>query len=109
MLPTAKETTLYGVDPDYYAPGAPATHAEQQVLNWLEWIETHGPYARSQLSGIYSPKAFIIIGRKKGAPDVQSEKLRRRNLVYRDQIEILTYDDLLERAQKIQSRLISVR
>ena len=26
-------------------------HAEQQVLDWLHWIEAHGAYARERLGG----------------------------------------------------------
>ena len=76
-------------------------HAEQQVLDWLEWVETNGSYARQNLPGIYSPRALIIIGRASALTPSTIKKLKRRNLTFRGQVEILTYDDLLQRAKNI--------
>src|ERR1044071_3901081 len=38
-------------------------HAEQQVLDWLGWIEQNHAYARKRLSGLMRPRGFVVIGR----------------------------------------------
>jgi hypothetical protein len=83
--------------------------AEQQVLDWLEWIESHGEYARYRLPDLYSPKAFIVIGRSIQLDVNLKAKLRRRNLLFRGQIEILTYDDFLTRTSNLQKQLTSLQ
>lgn len=90
------------------SPSQYLVHAEQQVLDWIEWIETNGSYAREKLSGTYTPKAFVIIGRSSDLREEDIIKLRRRNITYREQIEVLTFDDLLDRAKNIKEQLLKV-
>jgi len=87
--------------PLYNKKGDPSSylvHAEQQVIDWLAWIELNSPYAQTQLPGISSPKGFVIIGRSNGWSEDLSKKLKWRNITFGDRMQILTYDDLLNRA-----------
>ncbi|SDQ34928.1 DUF4263 domain-containing protein [Carnobacterium viridans] len=80
-------------------PSSQLVHAEQQIMDWLEWIEHNSSYAREKIKKLYSPKGYVVIGRSNTLTRSNKEKLRRRNLVFRDKIEIITYDDLLENAK----------
>lgn len=94
--------------PIYTKGGNPSSylvHAEQQVLDWLAWVEENFSYAAQGLSGISNPKGFVIIGRRNSLSGDAAEKLRRRNIYWGGRIALLTYEDLLERAKLIQSRL----
>ncbi|WP_225340552.1 Shedu anti-phage system protein SduA domain-containing protein [Lysinibacillus capsici] len=80
-------------------PSSQLVHAEQQIMDWLQWIEHNNSYAREKIKKLYSPKGYVVIGRSNTLTASNREKLRRRNLVFRDKIEIITYDDLLENAK----------
>lgn len=82
-------------------PSSHLVHAEQQVIDWLSWIESNNPYARRGLPGVASPLGFVIIGRSKLLRESDIERLRRRNAVFQPKLMVLTYDDLLERARQI--------
>lgn len=86
-------------------PSQYLVHAEQQVLDWLDWIETHSIYARKNLPGAFSPAGYIIIGRRETLSESDKNRLRRRNLLFRGQLEILTYEDLLDRAKNLSKHL----
>jgi hypothetical protein len=93
---------LYNANGD---PRAELVHAEQQVLDWLEWMQQHGSYARSALPQIDRPHGYVVIGRRSSLTETTARKLRQRNRIHRDVLEILTYDDLLERAIRIRELL----
>lgn len=86
-------------------PTKDLVHAEQQVLDWLDWIETNGAYARNNLPGAFSPAGYIIIGRRESLSESDKNRLRRRNLLFRGQLEILTYEDLLDKAKSLTEHL----
>ncbi|HWW59508.1 MAG TPA: Shedu anti-phage system protein SduA domain-containing protein [Sphingopyxis sp.] len=86
-------------------PSSHLVHAEQQVLDWLAWVEENFSYASQSLNGISNPVGFVIIGRRDSLSAESAEKLRRRNIYWGGRISILTYEDLLERAESIKSRL----
>lgn len=86
-------------------PTSYLVHAEQQVFDWLSWIEHNSAYAREGIPGIMSPKGYVIIGRNKSLTSADRDRLIRRNTIFRGQIEILTYEDLLGRAQGLLSHL----
>jgi hypothetical protein len=88
-------------------PRAELVHAEQQVLDWLSWIEDHMEYARAALPGIARPVGYIVIGRSQDLSAADAKRLERRNLAFRGSLEILTYDDLLARAQSLLRLLTS--
>jgi hypothetical protein len=80
-------------------------HAEQQILDWFEWIEKNNPYARSNLPGLVSPFGFIIIGREDQLSKEEKLKLIRRNLIFKGKLQILTYDDLIKKAKGLYKLL----
>lgn len=86
-------------------PASALVHAEQQIMDWLEWIEHNNSYAREKIQELYSPKGYVVIGRSHTLTLKTKEKLRRRNLVFRDKIEVITYDDLLENAKSLLTLL----
>lgn len=88
-------------------PSSHLVHAEQQAIDWLDWVEENGAYARKHLNGLISPSIFIIIGRKSRLTAKDQNSLQRRNLLYRGAIQILTYDSLAERAEAILATLTS--
>lgn len=92
----------------YTAAGNPSNqlvHAEQQVLDWLTWIEANNAYARQKLPALMSPVGFVVIGRRDTLSDDSSTKLRKRNTLLKGYVQILTYDDLLDRARTILTHL----
>jgi hypothetical protein len=74
-------------------PRQPLIHAEQQVLDWLGWIERHGMYARENLPGLARPAGYVVIGRSWDLSKGDRERLQRRNAIFRGAIQVLTYDD----------------
>lgn len=81
-------------------------HAEQQIMNWIDWIESNHSYIEKKLPNLSSPKAFIIIGRNQGFNELEKKLLRRRNKMLFG-LTILTYDDLVSNAQLLLNKIIS--
>ena len=73
-------------------------HAEQQVLDWLRWIERNSAYARETLPGVQRPVGYVIIGRRPVETELRT-RLQWRNTFFRGDLRILTYDDLLDGAR----------
>ena len=90
-------------------PSAHLIHAEQQVLDWLDWIEEYSGYARKDLQGLMSPQAFVVIGRSVDLKLGDRERLQRRNVGWKGTLLILTYDDLLDRAKNIVAVLTAAK
>lgn len=88
-------------------PSQHLVHAEQQVIDWLAWIEANHPYAVARLPGITMPVGYVVIGRSASLRDNDRTKLLQRNAVFRDQIRIMTYDDVLGRAEGFREVLTS--
>ncbi len=86
-------------------PTSHLVHAEQQILDRLDWIDKNNPYARTTLNGLYSPSGFIVIGRRESLSEPDQERLRRRNIFFNGKIKVLTYEDLLERGRDMLFRL----
>jgi len=82
-------------------PSSYLIHAEQQVLDWLSWVESNNPYAQKSLPGLSTPMGFVIIGRSHTLSDKEIIKLKARNSLFQGRLNILTYDDLLERSRQI--------
>ncbi|MDX2279198.1 MAG: DUF4263 domain-containing protein [Saprospiraceae bacterium] len=76
-------------------------HAEQQVLDWIDWVEKNNPYAQNNLKNIVSPKGYVIIGRNINFGEEETRKLQRRNKSIIG-LSILTYDDLLNKAKTLE-------
>lgn len=81
-------------------------HAEQQVLDWLEWLERNHAYARERLSELVRPVGYVVIGRSTGLTDGTRRKLARRNATFGGAVRVLTYDDLLVRAENMRDVLL---
>ncbi|EJL59129.1 Shedu anti-phage system protein SduA domain-containing protein [Flavobacterium sp. CF136] len=86
-------------------PSSYLVHAEQQVIDWLDWIEKNNSYARNGLEGLISPKGFVIIGRNSSLTDKTKFSLIRRNKAFNGNISILTYDDVLAKAESLRDIL----
>jgi hypothetical protein len=88
-------------------PSSQLVHAEQQVLNWLEWIERHHSYAREDLPSLTDPMGYVVIGRNSRLDEHQRRRLNRRNAMFGRRLQVLTYDDLLRRASNLLGLLES--
>ena len=86
-------------------PSSALIHAEQQVLDWLYWIERNSAYARDKLPGLQRPVGYVIIGRTTSLSQEEQEKLVRRNVSFQGSLQVLTYDDVLQRAKNLLSVL----
>jgi Shedu protein SduA, C-terminal len=86
-------------------PSAALTHAEQQVLDWLAWLDEYAPYARSRLPGLRRACGLVVIGRRPDLSEKDRERLRWRNIMYAGRLTILTYDDLLDRCDVFRKLL----
>lgn len=82
-------------------PSSHLVHAEQQVIDWLDWVEKNNAYARSKAEGLITPKGYVVIGRNTSLDDKTKASLIRRNKAFNGMITILTYDDVLNNAKTI--------
>jgi hypothetical protein len=95
------ERSTYAIFTKSGNPSQFLVHAEQQVLDWLDWIDRHGEYARESIPGLFTPKGIVVIGRSVTLGKSDRDRLVRRNLILRPSLEILTFDDLLNRAKAL--------
>ena len=86
--------------PNWKSFKLPST-CSQQIIDWIDWIEKNNSYARAKLKGLLTPKGFVIIGRESSLNEKTKASLLRRNKAFNGLIEILTYDDLLNKAECI--------
>jgi hypothetical protein len=85
------------------------TDAMAQVREFQRWIHENIAYARTLLPGIARPHGLVVVGRSKElTPDLR-KILDEENFSRRGYIEVLTYDDLVERALAIHSNLTAPR
>lgn len=82
-------------------------HAEQQVVDWLAWLDEHSPYARAKLPGLRRACGIVVIGTRAGLNEEDGERLRWRNIMYAGRLTVLTYDDLLDRCETLQELLLN--
>lgn len=80
------------------------THAFGQVLDFHEWIDSHGEYARSLMPNIYTPKGVLVIGRRENLTPIQNAKLKRF-IINSKSIEVYTFDDLLNKAKNLYANI----
>ncbi len=83
---------------------APFTHAFGQIIDFHEWIDAHGEYARTLLPEISSPRGMLVIGRRTSLTPTQAAKLKRF-CINSQSVMVLTFDDLLERARALYYNL----
>ena len=84
--------------------GSSFSQAMGQVLDSQGWIAGNVAYARRHLPGIENPHGVLIMGRRSQMTAAQKSKLRRW-LQNSKNIEVLTFDDLSERARALHTRL----
>jgi Domain of unknown function (DUF4263) len=87
-------------------PTAALVHAEQQVLDWLAWLDKNSPYAREKLPGIRRACGIVVIGTRAKLNESEEERLRWRNMMYAGRLTVLTYDDLLDRCEALHRLLL---
>jgi hypothetical protein len=88
-------------------PRAELVHAEQQVLDWLEWLEANARLARDDFPGLMRPVGQVIIGRRDAMSHADRKRLRQRNAIWQGSVVISTYDDLLDRARNTLAILMA--
>jgi len=87
---------------------AEVTHAQQQVEDWMNRISEHPHEAREKLPGIREPQGWVVIGRRSSMTENQQKVLERKNARLQN-ITIMTYDDLLDRARQRLENLRSLK
>lgn len=75
------------------------THAVQQVQDWIREIHNNASNLPKWLAGNYTAEGMVVIGRSKDLTQEQKDILMIHNAS--SDIKILTYDDLLERFQRL--------
>lgn len=75
------------------------THAVQQVQDWIREIHNNASNLPQWLAGNYTAEGVVVIGRSKDLTQEQKDTLMINNA--KSSIKILTYDDLLERFQRL--------
>lgn len=75
------------------------THAVQQVRDWIREIHNNASNLPQWLAGNYTAEGMVVIGRSKDLTQDQKDILMANNAT--SDIKILTYDDLLERFQRL--------
>jgi hypothetical protein len=95
------QDTIFTVSNDF---SARFTHAYGQVLDFQEWVDTHGEYARSIMPGIFSPKGVLLMGMRKDLTVEQMAKLKRFSINSRS-IEVFTFDDLIRKAEDLYQNI----
>ena len=86
-----------------YVPSADLTKAITQCLNYIYAIELEAnstKFARRIGSRVIKPRCILIFGRSYDWNDEQREAYRILNAAY-NQVSILTYDHISERAQNV--------
>jgi hypothetical protein len=82
-------------------PRAELVHAEQQVLDWLDWMDRHREYAAAKLPTLLRPTGTVVIGRRGDLSDKDVLRLERRNAAWSGTLRILTYDDLVDQGRAV--------
>ncbi|MBC2728637.1 Shedu anti-phage system protein SduA domain-containing protein [Desulfosporosinus sp.] len=85
-------------------PSARLMHAQKQVEDWRQWVQENLSYARNSLQGIMDPECWVIVGRQKELSDADIKALKRKNSELHH-ITIMTYDELLDRANRYVENL----
>lgn len=80
------------------------THAFGQVLDFQRWVEDNAAYADRQMPGIASPRGLLVIGMRSRLPLDHQRKLRRF-VANSATIDVLGFDDVLQRARHLYENL----
>lgn len=80
------------------------THAYGQVLDFQEWVDAHGEYARNLIPNISTPRGMLIMGLRVGLSDYQAAKLKRLNFNSKS-VDVFTFDDLIKKATDLHRNI----
>lgn len=80
------------------------THAIGQVLDFQGWVNSNIAYAQTKLPWIEVPHGMLVMGRRSSLNAEAEAKLRRWTANSRS-IDILTFDDLIVRAEFLLASL----
>jgi hypothetical protein len=89
----------------YTKDGDPADrhkHGQQQIMDWIEWLDENRDYARKNIPAlrtIKEPEYWLIVGLRRNTSEKHQRALTRKN-VELHRIETMTFDDLLDRAKQ---------
>ena len=67
-------------------------------MDFQEWVDQHGEYARTLMPGISSPRGLLIMGLRSDLSEREIAKLKRY-CINSTSVDILTYDELLASAK----------
>lgn len=81
------------------SPRHKVTHAVQQVQDWIRGIYNNASNLPEWLAGNYTAEGMVVIGSSKDLTHDQKDTLMIHNA--KSDIKTLTYDDLLERFQRL--------
>ena len=79
------------------------SHASQQIEDWIVQIRRNAETMPSWLKGEYTAEGLVVIGRSNQLSDEQKEALF--NINSNRVVKIVTYDDLLERLNRLIASL----
>jgi len=89
----------------YTKDGDPADrhkHGQQQIMDWIEWLDENRDYARKNipaLRAVKEPEYRLIVGLRRNTSEKHQRALTRKNAEL-PRIETMTFDDLLDRAKQ---------
>jgi len=86
-------------------PSAALVHAEQQVLDWLAWLDQYGELTRRDLPEVQRPVGYVVIGRDERLSEQSRRKLTQRSAVMGASLQVMTWDGLLARAKNLLRHL----
>jgi len=78
------------------------------VSDWRGWLRDNASYAQRtyQIKNLHSEsKAYVIIGRRANVAQEHLKFLEAITLDYHHQVEVFTYDDILDRAKQFIANL----
>ena len=94
----------------YTKDGDPADrhkHGQQQIMDWIEWLDENRDYARKNipaLSTVKEPEYRLVVGLRSNTSEEHQKKLTRKNVEHH-RTETMTFDDLLDRAKQYLENL----
>jgi hypothetical protein len=80
------------------------THAIQQVQDWMRWWREHPSDVPAPLDPMIPLHGLVVVGRDKDLDDAAKRRLLHNNHHFHD-LQVITYDDLLRRLQRLMSAL----
>jgi hypothetical protein len=81
------------------------THALGQVLDFQQWVDLNGAYARVHMPGISSPRGLLVMGRRMDLTEENKGKLHRFS-ANSSTIDVVTFDDLLQNATSLYQAIL---